>query len=831
MKALHSNHDGLTARAAANRLKKQGSNILVTTHKVRAWRLFFDRFRSPLIIILLFAALVSVLVHDWIDAAIIIGIIFISAVLSFSQEYRASNAMEKLRHRVSVKAVVMRNGKPQNCPIEHIVQGDIVRLSAGSLMPGDGILIEAKDFYVSQAILTGETFPVEKQPGLASKDAILAERNNCVFMGTSVRSGTATALMVNTGRKTYYGQIAEKLLARPSETDFERGLKRFSGLLLYIMIAVVVTVFAANIMLHHPTMETFLFAMALSIGLSPELLPAILSITLTHGARKMAHRGVIVRRMNAIENLGSMNILCTDKTGTLTEGVIRLDGALDIKGQPSDMVAQKSYLNSLFQTGLNSPLDEAVVNASKKAIFGIDDYRKMDEIPYDFVRKRLSIVVKKGCDEELTLITKGALQNILDICDRYQCGNNIEIMDDVSLSEIKTQFENWSKQGYRVLGIAQVPLPLKTNYGREDEKNMVFIGFLLFFDPPKEGIQQALNELHIMGVDVKVITGDNCLVARHVAEIIGLKNNNIVTGSELIAMKDEALWHLAPKTNIFAEVDPNQKERIIRALQKNGCVVGYLGDGINDAPALYIADVGISVDKAVDVAKEAADIVLLERDLEVVRQGIHEGRRTFANTIKYIFLTISANFGNMISMALASFFIPFLPLLAKQILLNNFLSDIPAMGIANDNVDNEWVNTPRQWNICALRNSMIIFGLVSTIFDILTFGVLLYILRASPALFRTGWFVESLLTELFIAFILRTHKPFYRSRPGRLLLWSTMGIMSIILLIFFLPVQPICTLLGFVPMSPLMIGILLGITIVYIAVTEIVKRTINWRIG
>lgn len=558
------------------------------------------------------------------------------------------------------------------------------------------------------------------------------------------------------------------MLDRP-ETEFERGLKHFGGLLIKIMIIVVVVVLTMSIVLRHPMFEMLLFAMALAVALSPELLPAIFTITLARGAKDMAKRGVIVKRLNAIENLGSMDVLCTDKTGTLTEGVVRLDDTLDFKGSSSDTVLHLAYLNSRLQTGLDNPLDSAVIRRAEADGMNVLDYHKLDEIPYDFVRKRLSIVVCKGQDSQPLLITKGALQNILEVCTRVQNGNNVELLDDDARSHIFHQFSDWSQQGYRVLGIAQKRLQPKEAYGRADEQTMVFMGFLRFFDPPEPGVRQTLDGLRRLGVDLKIITGDNRLVARHVAESVGLNVDRIVTGKELSTMKDEALWHLALQVTLFAEVDPNQKERIILALQKMGHVVGYLGDGINDAPALYAADVGISVDRAVDVAKESADFVLLEHDLEVLRQGIDEGRRTFANTLKYIFITTSANFGNMISMALASLVLPFLPLLAKQILLNNFLSDVPALGIAGDNVDREWESTPHRWNIRMIRNFMITFGLVSSVFDFLTFWALLHFVGKVPELFRTGWFVESLLTELLVTLVVRTYKPFYKSRPGRFL--------------------------------------------------------------
>ena len=828
LKALGSCHKGLSVSDAAERLQHFGFNTVSGRQQGRFLWLFLNRFLNPLVLILIFAASIAVVLHDWLDATIVLAIIFVSNVLSFLQERHASKAVEKLRRQVSAKTTVIRDGQKQIVSSENVVPGDIIQLTAGSLIPADGILLEAKDFFISQAILTGETFPVEKQPGLVSKDASLTERSNCVFMGTSVRSGTATVLIIHTARDTVYGQISKKLVLDRPETEFERGIKHLGGLLIKIMVIIVVAVLAVNIVLRHPTIEMLLFAMALAVGLTPELLPAIFTITLARGAKDMAKRGVIVKRLNAIENLGSMDVLCTDKTGTLTEGVVQLDDTLDFKGFSSDTVLHLACLNSRLQTGLDNPLDTAVIRRAEATGMNILDYHKLDEIPYDFVRKRLSIAVCKGQDSQPLLITKGALQNVLEICDRVQNGNNIEVLDDDARSRIFHQFSDWSQQGYRVLGIAQKPLQPKAVYGRADEQTMVFMGFLRFFDPPEPGVRQTLDGLRHLGVDLKIITGDNSLVARHVAESVGMNVDRIVTGKELSIMKDEALWHLAPLVTLFAEVDPNQKERIILALQKTGHVVGYLGDGINDAPALYAADVGISVDKAVDVAKEVADFVLLEHDLEVLRQGIDEGRRTFANTLKYIFITTSANFGNMISMALASPFLPFIPLLAKQILLNNFLSDIPALGIAGDNVDREWESTPHRWNIRMIRNFMITFGLISTVFDILTFCALLYLVGKVPELFRTGWFVESLLTELLITLVLRTYKPFYNSRPGRFLFYATLVVMIITVLLPFLPVG---ILFGFVPLPIPVMMVLIGISVLYVIVSEMIKRIFYRYIG
>jgi len=818
---LHSSADGLSAEEAGKRLLETGPNAIKPHRRNTALQSFISQFTSPLVLILIFAAIVSAIAGEWADAMIVVIIVIASALLSFVQEYSAGQAVEKLRSQIAIKVSVWRDGTEHTIPAGQIVPGDIVLLSAGSLIPADGIVLEAKDFFVSQAVLTGETFPVAKKPGPVDEEAELLERINSVFMGTSVRSGTARAVMVRTGKGTQFGQIAEKLALRPAATEFEHGIRKFGSLLTKVMTVLVLAVFIINIVLHKPAMDSLLFAIALAVGIAPELLPAIISINLAKGAIAMAKCGVIVRRLNAIENLGSMDILCTDKTGTLTVGVVRLDGALDPQGTSSDEVMHWAYLNSAFQTGMENPLDEAILAQPRPVTPGLS---KIDEIPYDFMRKRLSVVVdlNSGGQPQPLLIAKGALENVLEICTHIRKDSTEVPLDPEEKAMIEARYAEWSTQGYRVLGLAVRRVQHKASYtAKEDEHEMVFAGFLLFFDPPKPDVIQTLEALKKFGVQVKIITGDNHLVAKHVAEIVGLPADRIMTAREMKDMHDEALWHLAERTTIFAEVDPNQKERIILALRKMGHVIGYMGDGINDAPALHAADVGISVDQAVDVAKDAADFVLLQHDLDVLLEGIKEGRRTFANTLKYIFTTTSANFGNMLSMAGASLFLPFLPLLAKQILLNNFLSDFPAMGIPGDNVDDELVERPHRWNIRFIRDFMIIFGLVSSIFDYATFGLLLLVMHASEQQFQTGWFIESLLTELVIALVVRTRKPFYRSRPGRTLWMLTLAVGGVTLA---LPYLPLNRFLGFAPLPPWVMAVLIGLAALYIVATEIAKK-------
>ncbi len=818
---MGSTKEGLSSAEAKARLERLGANLLKPQKTYTMLRSLISQFTSPLVLILIFAAIVSITAGEWTDAIIVILIVIASALLSFAQEFRAGKAVEKLQSQVKTKATVVRDGKLQVISAEEVVPGDIVKLSAGSLVAADGIILDSKDFFVNQAVLTGESYPVEKTAGLADIDDGLPDRTNTVFMGTNVRSGTASALIVETGIDTEFGKIAERLTVRPPETEFERGIRQFGGMLMRVMSALVLVVLAINILLQRPPVDMLLFAIALAVGIAPELLPAIISINLSKGALEMTKVGVIVRRLNAIENLSSVDILCTDKTGTLTEGVVQLDGAMDAAGAPSDEVMRLAHLNAAFQTGIINPLDEAILARPHADTSGMD---KLEEIPYDFQRKRLSVVVDEdpGTETKPLLITKGALENILAVCTSLRIGSQVFPLDKDQMTQIDARFAEWSENGYRVLGIAVKEVVQKASYtADEDERDMTFAGFLIFYDPPKAGVIDTLEALRKLGVEIKIITGDNRLVARHVAEIVGLPIKGLVTANQMKEMNEEALWHTAEHTTIFAEMDPIQKERIILALRKRGHVVAYLGDGINDAPALHTADVGISVEKAVDVAKEAADFVLVQHDLAVLQAGIKEGRRTYANTLKYIFTTTSANLGNMLSMAGASLFLPFLPLLAKQVLLNNFLSDIPAIGIPSDQVDPEMVEQPQRWNIKFIRNFMIVFGLVSSVFDYATFGILLFVMHAAEQQFQTGWFVESMLTEVMVALVVRTRQPFYKSRPGKLLLRLSIVSGAIVLAV---PYLPFSHYLGFTPLPAWLMLSLVMLTVLYVAAAEIAKK-------
>lgn len=815
---LGSSPAGLSCADAKARLATYGRNLLSVRPGTTALATLARQFRSPLVLILVFAALVSAFVGEGHEAIIIGAIVLASCILSFTQEYGASQVMEALRQRMSRQALALRDGMEATVKVEDLVPGDVISLSAGDLIPADGVILEARDFNVSEAALTGETFPVIKSVGPSSPDARLAQRTNVVFAGTSVRSGTAKALVVATGSQSEFASIAEALERAVPETEFARGIRQFGHLMTEIMLVIVLIVFMANLMLHRPLIESLLFSLALAVGLTPELLPAIISVTLAKGARVMAASGVIVRRLDAIENLGSMDLLCTDKTGTLTEGVIHLDGWFDREGNPSDEILLWAQLNATLQTGLKNPLDEAIANTQPAP--GVSAWSKVDEIPYDFVRKRLSVVVQQRSGGQL-LVTKGAVQNVLEVCAFVRDCRDRRPLDLAQRQAIEEKFRIWSSQGYRVLGVAIRRFRGQEKFSRDDESSLTFAGFLLFLDPPKQGVRETLQALADRGICVKMISGDNRYVAAHLAQAIGLRSDRILTGEDLGKLTKNALFAKVRDTELFVEIDPNQKERIVEALRRRGHVVGYLGDGINDAPALHEADIGISVDSAVDVAREAADVILLKRDLGVLVRGVDDGRKTFANTMKYISITTSANFGNMISMAAASLYLPFLPLLAKQILLNNFLSDIPSLAIASDNVDADQLRQPRHWNIHFVRRFMVSFGLVSSVFDFATFAFLLYYVKASASMFQTGWFIESVMTELVILLVIRTRKAFWASRPSRLLAILVTAVAAVAV---FIPYSPVSTWFGLVPLPLHVLLGLLGIAGFYVLVSEWTKH-------
>ncbi len=765
---------------------------------------------------LIAAALLSAGLGDVPDTVIILTIVLISSFLGFWQEKGAADAVKELLKLVQLHCTVLRAGQKKELPVEAVVPGDIVFLNAGDLIPGDSLLLESEELYIDEAAFTGETYPVEKVCGVLPADTPLAKRSNALFMGSHVISGKASALIVMTGKDTEFGKISSQLQQKSPETDFEKGIRKFGYMLMEITLLLVIIIFAINVFLHKPVLDSFLFSLALAVGLTPQLLPAIISVNLSTGARRMAKLKVIVKRLSSIENFGSMNILCSDKTGTITEGKVNLKDSLDIDGKHSDKVLQYAWLNASMQQGFNNPIDEAICSSYKDTD---NSFTIQAEIPYDFIRKRLTVQVKSKTQN--LAITKGALNAVLSICHQGETAEGKLVSIDDCKKAIIEQYQQLSNAGFRTLGVAYKPADAAHNFTRDDEKDMIFLGFITLFDPPKADVADILVNLEKLGVKLKIITGDNALVAKSLALQVGIKDPKILTGAELQKMSNSALIHQAPLTHIFAEVEPNQKERIITLLKKAGNVVGFMGDGINDAPALHTADVGISVNTAVDVAKEAAEIVLLSQDLDVLANGIIEGRKTFTNTMKYIFMATSANFGNMFSMAGASLFLPFLPLLPKQILLTNLLTDFPEMAIATDRVDQINIQSPQHWDLSFIRRFMITFGLLSSVFDYLTFGVLLYVFHAKEKAFQTGWFIESVISATLIVLVVRTRLPFFKSLPGKYLSIAT-GF--ILLFVLVLPLTPLSALLGFIRLPIAFYGWMLLIVAGYIVAAELAKR-------
>lgn len=807
---------GLSSAEAAKRRRRFGSNVLHAAAATLPLTVLANQFRSPLVLILLAAAVLSLVLGEPDEALIIAVIVFASSGLGFFQEYRASSALEALQRRVAIRAKTLRDRKPQDVETAGLVPGDVIILAGGSLIPADAVLLEAKDLHVDEAALTGESFPAVK--AAASTTRALADEN-MVHMGTSVRSGTARALVIRTGSATQFGAIAEAVARREPETSFAKGVRHFGLMMTQIMMVIVTLVLVANVLLGRPLLDSLLFAAALAVGLTPELLPAVVTVTLARGARRLASAGVLVKRLAAIENLGAMDVLCTDKTGTLTEGDIRLAQAVDALGKRSEDVLKFAALNAGLQMGLPNPLDQAIISAAGAQAAG---YSKCGEIAYDFERKRLSVLVD-GPEGGL-LVCKGAVAEILAVCDHISHAGDLQALTIGRRKQAEQRLAQWGAEGFRVLAVATKPMPEGAECGIADETGLTLMGYLLFADPPKPGIAETVAAIGRCGITLKILTGDNRFVAAHVAATIGLSSSAMMTGAELTKLSDRMLVRRVSHVGIFAEVTPDQKERVIAALRQSHKVVGYLGDGINDAPALRAADIGISVDTAVDAAKAAADIVLLKHDLDVLLDGVIIGRTAFGNTLKYIAITTSANLGNMISMAIASLFLPFLPLLAKQILLNNFLSDLPLMTISSDRVDAEILARPGRWDFPHLTRVMLGFGLVSSMFDGLTFALLLLVFHTDASLFQTAWFVESLLTELVIIGVMRTQKPFYASAASGLLVSTSVAVGMVAAV---LPYLPVTAAMGFLPLPlPLALS-LMGIVIAYGLSSELLKSRIG----
>jgi P-type Mg2+ transporter len=822
---FRSSEKGLTSTEAEKLLGRYGPNDTSGLKHSSGVIQFLRLFLNPLVAILLIAAVISALLGDPVNASIIVIIVLFSNILNFVQTYQSQQLVEKLRANVAPTATVLRDGTWSEMPRRNLVPGDLIRLAAGDLVPADARLVQATDLHVQQAALTGESLPVDKHaddlhaPGESFTDA-----HNCIFLGTSVVSGTGTALTIATGRETAFGDIAVRLASRAPETEFQRGIKGFGQLIMQTVFFLVLFIVLVGVIGRHQLFETLLFAIALAVGLTPEFLPMITTVTLGRGAARMAKQKVIVKHLEAIQNFGSIDTLCSDKTGTLTSGETRLEGHLDLLGQASEQVLLFGYLNSTYQTGIKSPLDEAILRSGS---VDVSTYHKLGEVPFDFERRCLSVIVRH--ENQNLLISKGAPENILSHCSTYESQGEHKPMESVSDETQESyvqRYRDLSMQGYRVLAVAYRVLPQQTAYSKKDEQELTLCGFLTFADPPKADVAEVLQALKKDGVQVKIVTGDNELVTQHVCEQVGLASKRIVLGNELEHMTDAALAQVVEEVNVFARVSPAQKNRIILALKSRKHVVGYIGDGINDAPSLHAADVGISVSTGVDVAKDAADIILLEQSLQVLHHGILEGRKAFGNVIKYLLMGTSSNFGNMFSMAGAYIFLPFLPMLPAQILLNNFLYNVSQVTIPTDNVDASYFKKPQHWDISLLRNFMLIIGPISSIFDFLTFFLLLQVFHANQVLFHTGWFVESLATQTLVLFVIRTAGNPLRSRPSRPLTITTLVIVALGIL---LPYTPLAGLLGFEPLPVLYFPFLAGMTVVYLFLVELVKRRLMRR--
>ena len=814
--------EGLSHLDADERRRQYGSNRLQGTTQRAVVLQFLAHFRNPLVLILLAACGISALTGD-VTGALIIGLIVVMSVtLDFVQAWRAGQAAERLALQVAVTATVLRDGQPCELPVSDLVPGDVVLLSAGDLVPADARLLQANDFFVNQAQLTGEPYPVEKKVLLPQNAAPLEdwalEADDAVFMGSSVVSGSARALIGRTGSATALGQIAVSLADKAPPTAFEIGTRRFGMLIMRLTVMLVLFTLLVNVALQRSLLESFLFAVALAVGLTPELLPMVVSVTLTRGALRMAALKVIVKRPSAIQDMGAMDVLCTDKTGTLTEAKIRLERHVDATGQDNPHVLALAYLNSYFESGLKSPLDDAILAHEE---IDVSAWHKIDEVPFDFERRRVSVLVEQAGARRL--VVKGAPEDVLRLCTRYQdVAGNTAALDDTALARINALFDSLGEEGFRVLGIAWRDVAADHPHAVvSDESELVFAGFAAFLDPPKASAGAALKAMAASGVVVKIVTGDNERVTRHVCTQLGVPIEGVLTGTDLASMNDDALRARVEGVNLFCRVNPSQKNRIILALKARGHVVGYLGDGINDAPSLHTADVGISVEGAVDVAKQAAAMILLENDLMVLYQGILEGRRTFGNVMKYIMMATSSNFGNMFSMAAATLFLPFLPMLPLQILLNNLMYDVSEITLPLDNVDAEDLAQPKRWDMGFIRNFMLTIGPISSLFDLLTFYWLISLFNAHESLFRTGWFVESIASQVLVIFVIRTRRNPLRSHPNRWLVLTSLGVVVTAMLLPFTPLAPY---LGFTPLPLSFFGLLAVLLVSYLVMVEGCKQ-------
>jgi P-type Mg2+ transporter len=809
---LGSSVNGLTQSEAEKILRQSDQFIKKPSRFQKDLLLFITQFKSPLMLLLIGAVILSAFLGDTSDVFIILFIVVSTGLLSFFQERNAGRVVEKLQSMISLKSTVLRDGKAQEIVNQNVVVGDVLLFNAGDMIPADCLLIEADELNVNEASLTGESYPVRKDLGVLDEKTELSKRKNCLWEGANIVSGNAKALVIQTGSNTIFGSIAQSVSTK-IETTFEKGIKDFGYFLMKITLILSSFILFVNLLNHKNIVESALFALALAVGMAPELLPAITTIAMSAGAKRMLEKKVIVKKLASIQNLGEVNLFCTDKTGTITEGVITVSGLVNGFGEDNEMVKNLAFWNATFETGYANPIDDAL---KKLSIDSKIKPEKLGEVPYDFIRKRLSIAIDN--QSEKLLITKGAFTQIFGICTKVKLSNgNIENIDSFK-SEIESRFEQFGVKGLRAIGICYKNIDTKT-ISKGDEKDMIFAGFILLQDPVKIGIIETIEALKQLQVNLKIITGDNKNVAKSIALAIGIENPVVLTGSEIFNTSTDALKLLVKRTHIFAEVEPQQKERIILALRKN-YTVAYMGDGINDVTAIHAADVGISVSNAVDVAREAADFVLMEKDLSVLVEGIKEGRKTFSNTLKYIYISTGSTFGNMCSVAVASLILPFLPMLPKQILLTNFITDFPYLTVASDNVDDEQLARPRKWDLKLIRNYMVVFGIHSSVFDIITFLVLLYGFKLRESSFQTGWFIESVLSELFILFIIRTHKNFFKSKPA-----NSLFVLSIIglILTISLPYLPFANDIGLVPLPFKYMATMLFIVLAYIITADILK--------
>lgn len=809
---LASSENGLSQKDADIILHNSGNRKKSDSHFKKDIKLFIGQFKSPLMLLLIGAVILSAFLGDTSDVYIILFIVVSTGLLSFFQERNAGRVVEKLDSLISLKSTVLRDNKVAEINSSDIVAGDVLVFNAGDMIPADCLLIESNELHANEASLTGESYPVRKQVGKLDENTELSKRMNCLWEGTNVVSGNAKALVIQTGSNTIFGNIAQSA-SRVVETTFEKGIKDFGFFLMKITLILSVFILVINLVNHKSAIESALFALALAVGMAPELLPAITTIAMSAGAKRMLEKKVIVKKLTSIQNLGEVNLLCTDKTGTITEGTIKITGVVDGLGEESVFVKNLAYWNASFESGYSNPIDDALKQLTTENAFIPE---KTGEIPYDFLRKRLSIAIKT--DKEHLLITKGAFAQVVEICSKIKTGNDRFENIDLYKEKLEKKFEQYGREGLRAIAVCYKTTG-EESISKTDEKEMIFAGFILLQDPVKEGITETISELHKLHVGLKIITGDNKHVAESIALEIGIKNPKILTGAEVFKTSPEALNHLVRHTHIFAEVEPQQKERIILALRKS-YTVAYIGDGINDVSAINAADVGISVENATDVAREAADFVLMEKSLLVLADGIKEGRKTFANTLKYIFINTGSTFGNMFSVAIASLLLPFLPMLPKQILLMNFITDFPYLTVASDNVDQEQLNRPGKWDLKFIRNYMVIFGIHSSLFDVITFLTLLFVLNVKESGFQTGWFIESILTELFILFIIRTHKNFFKSRPGKyLFILSFVGLV----LTLGLPYLSFAYDIGLTPLPLINLGAMLLIVAAYIITADLLK--------